>query len=56
MSASATILSWITAEVDQALTYVANVRNKFDGKLSPHDAWKSLLRILIASNDFIYVD
>ena len=44
------------AEVDQALTYVANVRNTVDGKPSPHGAWKSLLRILIASNDFIYVD
>jgi hypothetical protein len=32
------------------------MRNKFDGATSPHDAWKSLLRILIASNDFMYVD
>jgi hypothetical protein len=44
------------SEVDQALTYVERMRNKFDGATSPHDAWKSLLRILIASNDFMYVD
>jgi hypothetical protein len=44
------------AEVDRALTYVENVGNKFGGAMSPRDAWKSFLRVLIASNDFIYVD
>jgi len=43
------------AEVDHALTYMARLREKFDG-VSEHEAWTSFCRILMASNEFIYVD
>jgi hypothetical protein len=41
-------------EVDQALTYVTGFRAKFS---TPEvDAWQSYYRVLLASNDFMYVD
>ncbi len=43
------------AEVDDALSYIASVRKKF-GELEELDAWQSYCRILMASNQFIYVD
>ena len=43
-------------EVDLGLTYVSNFQKKFPGASAERDAWQSLCRLLIASNDFIYVD
>jgi hypothetical protein len=43
-----------TGEIDQALTYVSGFQTKFS---APElDAWQSYYRVLLASNDFIYVD
>jgi hypothetical protein len=43
-----------TGEIDQALTYVSGFQTKFS---APElEAWQSYYRILLASNDFIYVD
>jgi cytochrome c553 len=43
------------AEVDGALSYAANFRQRFP-KTSEADGWQSVTRILLASNEFIYVD
>jgi hypothetical protein len=43
------------AEVDNALSYAASFRQRFP-KTVESDAWASLTRILLASNEFIYVD
>jgi cytochrome c553 len=43
------------AEVDDALTYISSVRDKFSD-FDELDAWQSYCRILMASNEFIYVD
>ena len=43
------------AEVDNALSYTANFRQRFP-KTVESDAWQSMARILLASNEFIYVD
>ena len=43
-------------EIDSALTYVGNVKERFQDSFSASDAWGSFCRILLASNDFIYVD
>jgi hypothetical protein len=42
-------------EVDGALTYIASFRKKF-AQASEVDAWQSFCRILLASDDYIYVD
>ena len=42
-------------EVDAGLTYIENFRKKF-ARVSELDAWQSFCRILLASDDFIYVD
>ena len=42
-------------EIDTALSYVGNYTARFDGSTS-QEAWQSYCRILLASNDFIYVD
>ncbi len=42
-------------EVDAGMTYVDSFRKKFQ-KASELDAWQSFCRILLASDDFIYVD
>ncbi len=43
------------AEVDNALSYAASFRQRFP-KTVDSDAWQSMARILLASNEFIYVD
>ena len=43
------------AEVDNALSYQASFRQRFP-KMGEADGWQSLTRILLASNEFIYVD
>ncbi len=43
-------------ETDSALTYVENYRKRFGGDSAERDAWQSITRVLMASNDFIYVD
>ncbi len=43
-------------DLDAGLTYVANFQKKFAGKRTEADAWFSFSRILIASNEFIYLD
>ncbi|MGH9632845.1 MAG: PSD1 and planctomycete cytochrome C domain-containing protein, partial [Bryobacteraceae bacterium] len=43
-------------EIDAGLTYVSSFQQKFAPKRTEADAWFSLSRILIASNDFIYLD
>jgi hypothetical protein len=42
-------------EIDTGLSYLAGLKNRF-GSMSNLDAWQSLCRILIASNEFVYVD
>ncbi len=41
-------------EVDSGLTYMSKYKEKVGG--TDKDAWQSLCRVLMASNDFIYVD
>ena len=43
-------------ELDAGLSYVANFQKKFAARRTETDAWFSLCRILIASNEFVYVD
>ena len=43
-------------EVDAGLTYVAGFTGKYPGEKAEAAAWQSLIRALMASNDFIYVD
>ncbi len=43
-------------EIDQALNYVAGFKQKFTGDKSDQKAWQSLCRVLMSSNDFVYVD
>jgi hypothetical protein len=43
------------AEVDNALSYASSFRQRFP-KMQESDAWQSLTRTLLASNEFIYVD
>ena len=43
-------------EIESALKYVAAFRQKASGENSDAKAWQSLCRILMASNDFLYVD
>ena len=43
-------------EVDAALSYVAAFQQKYPGEKAEAAAWQSLVRALMASNDFIYVD
>ncbi len=42
-------------ELDQGLSYVGGFSSRFEDA-TPQDAWQSYCRILLASNDFIYVD
>ena len=44
-----------TADTDVALTYIASVRERFE-ETDELDAWLSFCRILLASNEFIYVN
>ena len=43
------------SEVDNALSYLTRFREKFP-KRTPDDAWMSISRILLASNEYIYLD
>jgi hypothetical protein len=44
------------AEIDAGLKYIADFKLKFTGDKAEPKAWQSLCRILMASNDFLYVD
>ncbi len=44
------------AEADGILSYVDSFQKKFAGKMTEADAWQSACRVLIASNEFMYVD
>ena len=43
------------AEVDGALSYIGGFALRFEDR-TPQEAWQSYCRVLLASNDFIYVD
>jgi mono/diheme cytochrome c family protein len=43
-------------EVDQALKYIEEFKQKFAGENAGQKAWQSLCRVLMSSNDFVYVD
>lgn len=43
-------------EVDQALKYLAGFKQKFTEEHADLKAWQSLCRVVMASNDFLYVD
>lgn len=43
------------SELDGALSYLGGFASRFEGT-SAEDAWQSYCRILLASNDFIFVD
>lgn len=43
-------------EADAMLSYVDSFQKKFAGKMTEVDAWQSACRVLIASNEFMYVD
>jgi mono/diheme cytochrome c family protein len=43
-------------EIDRALNYVAGFKQKFAGEKAGRKAWQSLCRVLMSSNDFVYVD
>jgi cytochrome c553 len=44
------------AEADAMLSFVDSFQKKFAGKMTEADAWQSACRVLIASNEFMYVD
>ena len=43
-------------EIEQSLKYVAAFKQKASGETADAKAWQSLCRVLMASNDFLYVD
>jgi hypothetical protein len=43
-------------EVDSGLSYVSSLEKRLGPERKPADAWMSLSRILIASNEYIFVD
>jgi mono/diheme cytochrome c family protein len=43
-------------EIDRGLNYVAGFKRKFAGENAGQKAWQSLCRVLMSSNDFVYVD
>jgi hypothetical protein len=43
-------------EIAGASQYVEGFRKKFTGKTANQKAWQSLCRVLMSSNDFVYVD
>ncbi len=45
-----------TDETGQALKYLATFRQKISGADAEPKAWQSLCRVLMSSNDFVYVD
>jgi hypothetical protein len=44
------------SEVDSGLSYLNQFQQKFTGKRTADDAWFSYTRILLASNEYIYLD
>lgn len=44
------------SEIDAGIKYLENFKQKFAGDKAEQKAWQSYCRILMASNDFIYVD
>ncbi len=44
------------SELEQALKYIAVFKQKSSGENADAKAWQSLCRVLMASNDFLYVD
>jgi cytochrome c553 len=44
------------SEIDDALSYLNRFQQKFAGKRPAEDAWFSYTRILLASNEYIYLD
>jgi uncharacterized protein YeaO (DUF488 family)/mono/diheme cytochrome c family protein len=43
-------------ELDAGLTYLSSFQKKFAAKRTESDAWFSLCRVLISSNEFVYLD
>jgi hypothetical protein len=43
-------------EIEQGLTYIEGFKKRATTATAEQDAWQSFLRILMASNDFIYLD
>ncbi len=43
-------------EIEQATKYISTFRQKASGENAEHKAWQSLCHVLMASNDFLYVD
>jgi cytochrome c553 len=43
-------------EVSSAVSYIAGFEKKFAAEKVEQKAWQSLIRILMSSNDFVYVD
>lgn len=43
-------------EIGQASNYLAGFKRKFAGENADQKAWQSLLRVIMSSNDFVYVD
>ncbi|HMX29911.1 MAG TPA: hypothetical protein PKC13_30275, partial [Blastocatellia bacterium] len=43
-------------EIEQALKYVTAFKQKTSGEKVEAKSWQSLCRVVMASNDFLYVD
>lgn len=43
-------------EIDASLSYLSSFEKRFGGEAARSKAWSSFCRILLASNEFIYVD
>jgi hypothetical protein len=43
-------------DIDAGLTYIGQFRSKWTGSDAEAESWQSMVRVLMASNDFIYVD
>jgi uncharacterized protein DUF1549/uncharacterized protein DUF1553/cytochrome c len=43
-------------EIERASNYIAGFKQKFADENADQKAWQSLLRVLMSSNDFVYVD
>ena len=46
----------VSSETDAGRSYLASFRNKFPNAIDDLDAWQSLCRILMASNEFLYLE
>ena len=43
-------------EVKSGLSYIENFQKEYPGSIHTLDGWQSFCRILMASNEFIYLD